>query len=168
MCFQLLIAGLDTVASTAAYVFQHLATEPELQAELAVHPDRIPDFLEEAMRMYGVVNTVRTAKRDVQVGDMFVRAGEPILCMLPAAGRDEQRNSQPDTFRLDRRSRQHMLFGGGAHLCVGHFLARIELRVLVEEWLKKIPSFGRKAGFRPEYRLGGMTSLIALPLEWKV
>lgn len=166
VCFQLLIAGLDTVASTAAYVFRHLAEAPALQAELSQRPDRIPDFLEESMRMYGVVNTVRTAKCDVQVGDVLVRAGEAILCMLPAAGRDDRRNPEPDSFRLDRQSRQHMLFGGGVHLCLGHFLARIELRILVEEWLRNIPSFRLQSNFTPEYRLGGMTALLSLPLEW--
>jgi cytochrome P450 len=140
ICFILFLAGLDSVASTATFLFHHLAQTPDLQQTLGADLRRIDDFLEEGMRKFGMVSTVRTARHDVKVGDVDVRAGDPILC-VPLAGLDERRNPNPAAFRLDRPGRQHMIFGGGVHLCIGNALARRELRILTEVWLQRIPRF---------------------------
>jgi cytochrome P450 len=83
------------------------------------------------------------------------------------AGFDDRKNPEPEEFRVDRAKRQHLIFGGGVHTCLGHGLARCELKVLTEEWLKRIPCFQLQRNFRPEYRLGQQTSLEHLLIEWQ-
>jgi cytochrome P450 len=166
MCFLLFIAGLDTVVNAASFVFLHLAQSSDRQELLRTNPERIPDYVEECFRMFGVVSTVRTAKVDVEIGGVRVRAGEPLLCILPLAGMDGRVNPHPEVFELDRKDRTHMLFGGGVHLCLGHLLARLEVRVLVEEWLTLVPSFRLGTRFVPLYQPGQIVSLTSLNLQW--
>jgi cytochrome P450 len=106
-------------------------------------------------------------KHDVTIGDMQLHAGDPILCLLPMAGLDDRKNPEPEEFRIDRVKPQHLIFGGGVHTCLGHILARRELKVLTEEWLKRIPCFQLQRDFRPEYRLGQQTALEHLFIEWR-
>jgi cytochrome P450 len=166
MCFLLFIAGLDTVVNAATFIFLHLAQSPDKQELLRGNPAKIPDYVEECFRMFGVVSTVRTARVDVDLGGVRVRAGEPLLCLLPLAGMDSRVNPHPGNFQLDRKDRTHMLFGGGVHLCLGHLLARLEIRVLIEEWLARIPSFRLTSGFVPVYQPGQIVSLASLELLW--
>jgi cytochrome P450 len=166
VCFLLILAGLDTVASVSTCLFHRLAKTPELQRELREHPERIESFVEEGLRTSGVVHCARVATREVELAGARIAAGDAVLCMLPAAGLDERVNAAPGTFKLDREGRQHLIFGGGVHLCLGHILARLELRVLTEEWLKRVPAFATPAGFSPEYRLGQVVGLKTLPLVW--
>jgi cytochrome P450 len=163
----LFLAGLDSVASTGTYIFFYLARHPEWQALLAREPEKIEPFIEEAMRKFGIVNIVRVAKQEVIVGDVQLNAGDPIMCLLPMAGLDDRKNPEPDEFRIDRVKRQHLIFGGGVHTCLGNGLARRELKILVEEWLKRIPRFQLQRAFLPEYRLGQQTSLKHLLIEWQ-
>jgi cytochrome P450 len=166
ICFLLFIAGLDTVVNASTFVFMQLARSAEMQELLRTHTGKIPDYVEECFRMFGVVSTVRTAKVDVELDGVRVRAGEPLLCILPLAGLDERKNPHPLDFQLDRKERSHMLFGTGVHLCLGHLLARLEVRVLIEEWLALVPRFQLAAGFKPVYQPAQIVSLAALNLRW--
>jgi cytochrome P450 len=166
ICFLLLVAGLDTVANAAAFAFRYLATVPALQAQLAAGREDAAKFVEEAFRMFGVVNTSRVVKHDMSYAGAQLRAGDMVLCMLPLAGLDERRNASPLEFQLGRNNRSHMLFSNGAHLCVGHILAKLEMRVMVEEWLQRIPRFWTASGYIPNYRPGGVMALENLSLQW--
>jgi cytochrome P450 len=126
----------------------------------------IEPFIEEAMRKFGIVNIVRVTKQEVQIGDALLRPGEPVMCLLPMAGLDPAKNPDPEKFMIERPGRQHLIFGGGVHTCLGNALARRELKVLTQEWLAAIPRFGLQPGFRPQYRLGQQTSLEHLLLQW--
>ena len=93
-------------------------------------------------------------------------AGDMLVCLLPLAGRDDRKNQDPDSFDIDRQKKDYLTFSSGPHLCVGHFLARTEIKVLTEEWLKRVPRFHLKADQRHDYRLGTVMALLSLPLEW--
>lgn len=162
----LFLAGLDSVASTATYVFLFLARNPQWQDTLRADPAMVEPFIEEAMRQFGIVNIVRVTRREVQIGDAILRPGEPVMCLLPMAGLDPAKNPDPEKFLLERPGRQHLIFGGGVHTCLGNGLARRELRILVQEWLAAIHGFELQPGFRPQYRLGQQTSLEHLLLQW--
>ena len=97
-----------------------------------------------------------------------LRKGDMVLCVLPLAGLDERRNSSPEVFDVDRKIRAHMLFSQGVHVCLGHHLARAEMRILLEEWLKSIPEFRVAEGYVPPYRAGQVMGLAKLPLKWSV
>lgn len=166
LCNLLFQAGMDTVANFAAYFFLFLARNPEIMAQLYANPDRIPDFVEEGFRLMGVVSNGRQVIEDTEVGGVKFRKGEIVICVLPLAGLDERRNPDPWKFDIDRPKRSHMLFSQGPHLCVGHQLARTEMRILLEEWIKAIPPFRIVEGFEPPCRAGPVIGLAQLEIEW--
>ena len=167
MCLLLFVGGLHTVTNLAGHAYGHLAEHPELQQTLASQPERIADFVEESIRMFGVINSPRIVAKDTERFGASFREGEMVLCMLPMASRDDRVNPHPAQFDLDRKQREVLTFSRGPHLCIGHFLARAEVRILTEEWVKQVPSFRLKPNGRREYALGGTSlGLKHLPLVW--
>lgn len=165
MCNLLFMAGMDTVANAASFMFYYLALRPDLQAEIHTNPAIIPDFVEESLRMYGIVNTPRQVREDVELGGVKMKKGEMVYVMLSLAGRDDRLVQDPDRFDLTRKSHPHMVFGGGPHMCAGQYLARVELRVLVEEWFKRYKSFGLAPGYEAEFRSWQVMALSHLELK---
>jgi cytochrome P450 len=167
MCFLLFLGGMDTVTNLTGFMYRHLAQDAELQNRLAEDPSRIPDFVEEGLRCFGVVNAPREVVKDTDRFGVPFRAGDMIVNCLPLAGRDDRKNSDPNRFDIDRPRREHLTFHIGAHLCIGHFLARAEIRILTEEWLKRVPCFSLKPGSQERFRLGLILAQSALPIQWK-
>lgn len=168
MSFVLFLGGMDTVTNVTGFAFQQLAQMPEVQARLAADPSLIPAFADEAVRLYGVVNTPRLVVKDQAIGDAQFRAGEMVLNILCLGSRDPAKFEQPNAFDLDRKKSAHLTFSSGPHLCVGHVLGRAELRILTEEWVKRIPAFCATPGERHAFRIGTVMALESLPLEWSV
>jgi cytochrome P450 len=164
--FLLFLAGLDTVANTLTFTFNHLAQAPELQARLVAQPEVIPTFVEEALRRFSIVQQPRICKKDVEFQGVQFREGDMVVCSLPLAGMDERKNPNPETFDIDRQNRAHIAFSTGPHTCIGNYLARLEMKVLTEEWTRRIPTFRRKPGTKPEWRSGGVAALAKVHLEW--
>jgi cytochrome P450 len=166
--FLLFLAGLDTVANTLTFTFNHLAQAPELQARLVAQPEVIPTFVEEALRRFSIVQQPRICKKDVEFHGVQFREGDMVVCSLPLAGMDERKNPNPETFDIDRQNRAHIAFSTGPHTCIGNYLARLEMKVLTEEWTRRIPTFRRKPGTKPEWRSGGVAALSKVYLEWPI
>ena len=166
MCFLLFLAGLDTVANAAGFMFARLGMMPDLQGRLACEPDLRPRFIDEVLRMSGVVATARVVTEDTELSGAIMKSGDMVLCPLALAGLDGTSNPDPLTFSLDRKGASHLMFATGPHLCVGHFLARLELRILLEEWLKAIPRFKLDPAHPPQVKIGSMTAMLSLRLEW--
>ncbi|SDB35055.1 cytochrome P450 [Pseudomonas sp. NFACC13-1] len=166
MCFLLFLGGMDTVANATAFTFRQLAQDPALQARLVADPALIPAFVDEGLRCFGIISTPRIVIKDCERFGVFFKQGDMVLNLLPISGRDDRRNPQPHTFDIDRTKRESLTFSTGAHLCLGHFLARAEMRILTEEWLKRIPAFKVAADHRPRYRMGLALALLDLPLQW--
>ena len=166
ICFLLFIAGLDTVANMMTFAFHHLARDPALQSTLAADPARIIDFVEESLRCYAIVNGTRIVKQDVEIAGAGFKVGDMVACSLPLAGMDERKNSNPMHFDIDRQSREHLAFSIGPHVCVGHYLARAEMKIFTEEWLKRVPQMRVASGFVPDFRAGLVMALNHLPIEW--
>ncbi|PAL22072.1 cytochrome P450 [Sphingopyxis sp. GW247-27LB] len=168
MSFVLFLGGMDTVTNVTGFAFQQLAQMPEVQARLAADPSLIPAFADEAVRLYGVVNTPRLVVQDQVIGDAQFRAGEMLLNILCLGSRDPAKFERPNLFDLDRKKTAHLTFSSGPHLCVGHVLGRAELRILTEEWIRRIPSFRAVSGERHAFRIGTVMALETLPLEWPI
>lgn len=166
MGFLLFIAGLDTVANALTFAFRHLAMDAPLQRRLAAEPHRIPDFVEESLRRYAVVNQTRIVKKDTVIKGAHFREGDMVCCPLTLAGLDDRVNPEPEKFDIDRPERKHITFSYGPHVCIGNILARAEMRVFTEEWLKRVDSFRIVPGTKLEWRGGGVMSLAELPVEW--
>ncbi|MFW2829194.1 cytochrome P450 [Sphingomonas sp. ID0503] len=164
--FLLFIAGLDTVANTMTFTFHYLAKHPELQERLRNDPEAYTDFVEEALRRFSIVSQTRIVKKDYDFEGASFRVGDMIACPLYLGGMDPRRNPEPEKFDIDRQDRGHVAFSTGAHTCVGNFLARAEMRVMVEEWMRRIPSFRLKPGTEPKWRTGGVAAMHDVFIEW--
>lgn len=166
ICFVLFLGGLDTVTNAMSFAANFLAKEPSLQDRLIAEPPQIDNFVDEALRLFGVANVPRLVTRDVERLGVKFRAGEMVLCALPMAGWDDRKNADPALFCLDRKDRRHLTFGSGTHLCLGRFLARSELKKMFSEWMSEIGRFRLAPGEVTHFRAGTIMSLDHLNLEW--
>ncbi len=137
----LLIAGIDTTWSSIGSSLWHLATNPDDRQRLAREPELIPTAIEELLRAYSPVTMARIVNDDTEVNGACMHAGERILLSFPAANRDPEAFPDADKVIIDRAVNRHVAFGVGIHRCAGSNLARMELRVALEEWLARIPDF---------------------------
>jgi cytochrome P450 len=151
MLLVLLIGGIDTTWTTLGAALLHLATHAEDQARLRAEPELLETALEEFLRFYAPVEIGRLVTHDTEVGGCPVAAGEHVWLSYPAANRDPSVFPDADRFIIDRRENRHLTFGVGVHRCLGSNLARMELRVALDTWLKRVPSFrvpdGRSIGW---------------------
>jgi cytochrome P450 len=166
MLFIMFLGGMDTVTNVAAFSYRHLAADKALQAHLAQHPEMIAKFVEEGIRSFGVINTPRVVARDCERFGIKFREGEMVLCILALGSRDDRRFENPGKFDLERPSQTSLTFSSGPHLCLGHNLARLEIRILAEEWFKRMPPFSLKPGVRHSSRAGTVMALESLPIIW--
>ena len=166
MSFVLFLGGMDTVTNVTGFAYQQLARMPDVQVRLAADPTLIAAFADEAIRLFGVVNSPRLVVKETAIGDAHFRPGEMILNILCVGSRDPAKFDRPNAFDLDRKRTAHLTFSSGPHLCIGHVLGRTELRILTEEWFKRIPAFAATAGERHAFRTGSVMALDNLPLEW--
>jgi camphor 5-monooxygenase len=166
LCTQVLIAGLDTVVNFLGFMMLFLARNPSHRRSLVANPSQIPSAVEEFVRRFGVVSIARLVTRDLDFHGAPLKAGDMILLPTVLHGLDERENPDPMTVDLARGSARHSTFGQGAHHCVGAHLARAELRITLEEWLKRIPDFEVAPGATIECTGGIVGCVRALPLVW--
>jgi cytochrome P450 len=157
---------MDTVTNVTGFAYQQLARMPDVQARLAADPSLIAAFADEAIRLYGVINTPRLVIKEKTIGDAHFRSGQMVLNILCVGSRDPAKFDRPNAFDLDRKRTAHLTFSSGPHLCIGHVLGRTELRILTEEWFKRVPAFTATPGERHGFRTGTVMALENLPLEW--
>jgi cytochrome P450 len=136
-----LIAGVDTTWSAIGSALWHLATHPEDRRRLVAEPEIMPLAVEEFLRAYSPVTMARIVTEDVEFAGCPMHAGDRVLLNFPAANRDPLAFPDPDAVIIDREVNRHVAFGAGIHRCAGSNLARMELRVAIEEWLAMIPEF---------------------------
>jgi cytochrome P450 len=166
ICFLTLIAGLDTVTATLGCDVAFLAANPDQRQRIVDDPALIPAAVEELFRWETPVPGVpRKLKQDVTVGGVEMKEGEIVTLLLGAANLDERHFSSADEVDFGREKNRHMAFGGGPHRCLGSHLARMELRVALEEWHKRVPEYQIKPGETPTYS-PGIREVQYLPLEW--
>ncbi len=166
ICFLFLLAGLDTVTATLGCNIAYLAANPEQRRRLVDGPDRIEGAVEELLRWETPVTGVpRLLKQDVTVGGIELKQGELVTLLLGASNTDDKEFGNGDIVDFDRERNRHLAFGAGAHRCLGSHLARMELRVAMEEWHKRIPDYAIKPGETPTYS-AGIREVQFLPLVW--
>ena len=108
----------------------------------------------------------RLVTQDLELAGAHMKAGDLVMCPLALAGFDETENDDPEQFDVDRNQAKHLMFGTGPHLCAGKILAHLELRIMIEEWLKSVPRFTLTPGTEPQFRLAAILSVQKLPLSW--
>lgn len=164
ICFLFLIAGLDTVSASLDCFFGYLAEHPEARRKLVEEPESVPSVVEELLRWETpVMGTARVATRDVELGGCPISAGEHVMGLLGAANVDEAEFPDAGELRWDREANRHLAFGGGIHRCLGSHLARLELRVALREWHRRIPDYCIKPGIELDYT-PGIRTLVSFPM----
>jgi cytochrome P450 len=137
----LMIAGIDTTWSAIGASLWHLAQAPDDRRRLATEPDLMPTAVEELLRAYAPVTMARLVAKDFEFQGRAMKEGDWLLLPFPAANRDPEFFPDADKVVLDREENRHAAFGLGIHRCIGSNLARMELRVALEEWMARHPNF---------------------------
>ncbi len=137
----LLIAGIDTTWSAIGASLWHLAQTPSDRQRLRDDPSVLTFAVEEFLRFYAPVTMARLVAEEVEIGGQTLAKRDWVLLPFPAANRDPEAFDQAGEFIIDRARNRHVAFGLGIHRCLGSNLARMELTIAVEEWMKRIPDF---------------------------
>lgn len=166
MLYVLYVGGLDTVYSTLGWIMRHLATHQELQDRLRANPDLMTNAIEEFTRAFPVAITHRHVAKDYLFHGAQLRAGDEIHLPTPLAGRDPGVYADPHKIDIDRKPR-HLTFGTGAHTCLGIHLAKREIRIVLEEFLKRFRNIRIRAAETYRFHTGRTFGLDYLPLEWE-
>jgi cytochrome P450 len=155
ICYLFLLAGLDTVTASVGCMVSYLAQHPEQRQRLVDDPSQIPGAVEELLRWETPVPGVpRVVAEDIDLCGEHLDAGERVTVLLGSANIDERGFPQPDEVDFGRPANRHLAFGGGLHRCLGSHLARLELRVALEQLHKRIPDYSIKPGEEPKYSIG--------------
>ena len=161
----LLIAGIDTTWSAIGASIWHLAKTPADRERLVREPELMPTAIEEFLRAYAPVTMARLVKQDMDYNGCPMKAEEWVLLPFPAANRDPEMFDRADEVLIDREVNRHAAFGLGPHRCAGSHLARMELRVAVEEWLRAFPEFHLEDPGAVQWSAGQVRGPRVLPLR---
>jgi len=166
MTTQVLIAGLDTVVNFLGFAMLALAEDAKARLELAQDAARIPAAVDELFRRYPVVTVAREVVADMEFEGVKLKRGDMVALPTALHGLDANEHDAPLDFDMNRENRANSTFGGGVHRCPGAHLARAEVRLTIEEWLKRIPAFEVEPGAEIRFASGIVGVVEALPLRW--
>jgi len=169
LSFLFVLAGLETVTSALSTAFAVLASQPRLRRRIVTDPAVIPAAVEELLRVDGPLLFVpRVTTQDVEVAGQLIPAGALVQVALAVADRDPAEHPDPDAIDFGRQER-NLAFGGGPHRCLGSHLARMEMRVALEEWHRRIPEYELAPGPAPQVTWpAGVVGIDHLPLVFPV
>ena len=139
--FLLIIAGNETTRNALSGGIQALCEHPDQFDRLRRDPSLLPQAIEEMLRWVSpVMQFRRTAMCDTKIGDQKIRKGEKVVMYYGAANRDPRVFENPEAFDITRKPNPHLAFGVGTHFCMGSHIARLEMRVTLEEFLRRFPN----------------------------
>lgn len=162
----LFIAGLDTVFATLNLIWTWLAENPDHVQEMINDPDNINAQVEELLRVHSTTFSGRTVAQDVELRGVKLKKGDKITSILPACNFDPDVFPNPTEVDFHRPKKIILAFTVGVHSCMGAHLARLEVKIALQEWFKRIPNFKLKPGTKMEYRPGGVIGPERVPLVW--
>lgn len=164
----LVIAGIDTTWSAIGSSLLHLATHESDRKRLVDEPELMATAVEEFLRAYSPVTMARRVAKDVEFHGRSMKAGERVLLPFPAGNRDPEAFEDPHEVKIDRKVNRHYAFGVGIHRCLGSNLARMEIRVALEEWLARIPDFYLTDPDGVTWSRGQVRGPRRIPVAWSV
>ena len=166
LCFMLFVGGLDTVASSLGFIFRELALRPELQAQLRADPALIPAAADEFIRAFGVVTTFRYATQDMDFHGAPIRKGDLVELPLGLSSRDDLAHEAPHDIDFHRAGKRSLTFSTGPHTCAGLHLARTEIRIALEEWMRAMPCLRLAPDGEIKTATESVWAIETLPLVW--
>jgi cytochrome P450 len=162
----LFIAGLDTVINGMGYGIRHLAQNQDLQNELRANPKLIVEAAEEMLRRYTFTVPSRRVAKDTEFAGVQMKAGDQLALFLPGADLDPREFETPENYNLKRENNVHIAFGVGPHRCLGSHLARIELQIVYEQMLARLPEFRLDENKPAKFHGGNIIAIDSLPIRW--
>jgi cytochrome P450 family 142 subfamily A polypeptide 1 len=165
----ILIGGDETTRHVISGGFEELLAHPDQHARLAADPSLMPGAIEEMLRWVSPIkNMARCATRDIEFEGAAIKKGQELILLYPSANRDAAVFDDPETFDITRSPNPHMAFGFGAHFCLGNQLARLELKVMIERLLTRLPDLhlavDRSA--LPRREANFISGIDAMPVEF--
>ncbi|MEZ5743694.1 MAG: cytochrome P450 [Sphingomonadaceae bacterium] len=164
--FFLFIAGIDTVYAALNNSWVWMARNPDRVQEMIADPDNIDNQVEELLRMFAPTFSGRLVTHDFELGGVQLKKGDRLQSMLPACNYDPDVWENPREVRFDRPRKPILTFTGGIHACMGGHLARLEFKVALQEWLRRISEFRIKDGAQILYKPSGVIGPDSVPLVW--
>lgn len=166
LCAQVLVGGVDTVVNMLGFIFLSLARQPEVRQQLVVDPSLVDGAVEEFLRRHPIISDGREVAEDMDFHGVTMLKGDMIILPTELHGLDDREN--PDAMKIDfnREVCEHSTFGNGPHKCPGAHLARTEIRIVLEEWLKRIPEFKVADDARIGFECGFVGCVRNLQLSW--
>lgn len=141
-CWTVIFGGLDTTTAAIGNTLHYLGTHPDVRQRLVDHPELLGTAIEEFLRYFSPIQGLgRTVTRACERGGTRFEEGEKVFLVWASGNRDESEFADPDELVVDRAPNRHMTFGMGLHRCLGSHLARLEMRVTLEEVLRRIPDY---------------------------
>jgi cholest-4-en-3-one 26-monooxygenase len=141
----ILVGGDETTRHVISGGMHVLLEHPDQLARLRDDPSLLPSAVEEMLRWVSPIkNMARTATRDVELSGVRIERGDELMLLYPSANRDDEVFTDPDRFDIGRNPNPHLAFGFGAHFCLGNQLARLELRVMFERLVARLPDLARR------------------------
>jgi cytochrome P450 len=163
----IILGGLETTAGALGQMILRFCRQPEIAALLRGRPELIPEGIQELMRLDpSFVSIGRMAVRDTEIGGKSISAGERVLIHWASANRDSREFAHPDEFDLDRGQNRHLSFGVGPHRCLGSNLARMNMRIALEEVLRRMDDIKLADGAVIRYHAGLTRSPISVPITF--
>jgi cytochrome P450 len=165
-CVLLYIGGLDTVKSSLGWYVRHLALNPDLQERLRSEPQLIATAVNELLRAYGVTTNGRKVVADTEFHGVQMRRGDIVALPSFLSARDPRAYVEPHRVDIDRKNAAHMTLGTGIHLCQGHVLAKTEMRIVLEQFLKRFRNIRLPKQADIRWTSRGVWGFQRLPLAW--
>jgi cytochrome P450 len=163
----LILGGLETTAGVLGMSMLRFCEQPEIPAQLRARPELIPSAVEELLRLDGSFVCIgRTARHDTEVRGQEIKEGQRVMLYWASANRDEDEFPDPDTFQADRSPNRHLAFGAGPHRCAGSHLARMNLRIALEEVVGRLDGFTLQDGARIEWNSTFNRAPLAVPITF--
>ncbi|MFA7594936.1 MAG: cytochrome P450 [Novosphingobium sp.] len=166
MAIQVMVGGLDTVVNFMSFTIQLLAQAPDIQDRLASDRSIYSAAINEALRRLPLVSSGRELRVDTEVDGVILRKGDMIIAPTELVALNPRMNEDPLRYDLNRKVRNHSVFGSGAHTCPGQFLARLEMKIFLEEWFDRIPSFELEPGQVLRHRGGIVGGCEPFVIRW--
>lgn len=160
----LLLAGIDNTSLILASMFWRLAWDDDLRRQLAAEPSLLATAGDEFLRYYSPAMAGRKVMKPVEVAGVKMEPGQQVLLVYPVANRDPHQFPDPDAFRPDRTPNRHLALGMGIHRCLGAHLLRVEMQIVAEEFMRRIPDWELDGERESVWQCGLVAGMTQVPI----
>lgn len=162
----LMVGGIDNSARLIGSMLWHLGWDRDLRSQLVEHPELVPAAVQEFLRFYSPAHIVRQANRDIEFHGYTIKKDDFVLLAYPIANRDPRAFPDPDRFMPSRTPNLHLGLGIGIHRCLGAHLIALEARIVLEEFLKRLPEYSIDENLGAKWMTGQVAGMVSVPARF--